>query len=209
MATPRARWAATGTSNSTKRSAPRRKAVVVGVLPGAPRSSRCPGAEAGRRSPTRTKSRPVPRGPRSHLRPVAVATSQPMRPDVDRQLAHALAGVEEVGHPGPAAQQPRPPRPGLTRPRWVPTWVRPTRATGRRRPARRAKASRASRSTVPSPVLGTTSMVAAGHARTPGAAPGSGCRRRCGRPGGGGRAQPAAEEEAPQRLGPAPGCPSR
>ena len=89
------------------------------------RSARRPvGAGSGRRPPTglalhpmpggrsrsanavRTKSSPVPRGPRNHLRPVAVATSQPMRLDVHRQLADALAGVEEERHPGPPARRP-------------------------------------------------------------------------------------------------------
>ncbi len=78
----------------------------------------------------------------------------PRRPEAVRR-----SGRRRESNGTPARRQTSPASStGLTRPRWVPTWVTDTRAT---RSVERSDAS-ASRSSVPSAVLGTTSMVRSG-----------------------------------------------
>ncbi len=90
---------------------------------------------------------------------------------------------------------------GLTRPRWVPTWVRLARATS---PPASAAAS-ASRSSVPSGVLGTASMVVPATSRHLDQAQVVAVVGDAVDEDPAVRPEPAPEEEAPQRLGPALG----
>ena len=87
-----------------------------------------PGGRSRSANAVRAKRSPVPRGPRNHLRPVAVATSQPMRSTSTGTWptlwqASRKNGTPARRHAAPASST------GLIRPRWVPMWVRAASAT--------------------------------------------------------------------------------
>ena len=132
------------------------EAVVVGVLP----QRRAPADARGMEPLGEVRADEQQAGAAGAPQPLAAGGGGHVAADgadVDRQLAHALAGVEEVGHAGPAAQGP-----GLLhRVDQAAVGADVGERDQRHRPPPAAsRSARASRSTVPSARLGTTSMVA-------------------------------------------------
>ena len=200
MATPSPRWAATGTSNSEEPVGARARAGSGRRPPTGPRSRRSRRAQPlGERRPGRRAAR-CPGGRAAtcgRWRWPRRSRCGRRRPGAGRRSGRrrGRTGRRPAGRRSPASST------GLTRPRWVPTWVRAARAT---RSGSRASASAVE---VDRAVAGARHHLDGGAGQLAHleqaqvvAVVGDPVDQQALAPG-----DPAAEGEAPQRLGPALG----